>query len=151
MGILLPVMKMKNNKEMLASVLKTTQMGQIGIRSVLDLCEKPDLRAALEAQLQEYDAIECEAHGIAARRGWDLPELDPAVHFMTDMMTRMKIKGRNSDSRTAEMMIMGNIKGMVKSLKNLHRLPMQDALVTSLAQKLLDSEIANIRQMEGFL
>ncbi len=142
---------MKNNKAMLSSVLKTCQMGQIGIRSVLDLCEKPELRAALESQLLEYDTIESEAHGIAARRGWDLPELDPAVHFMTDMMTRMKAKGKDCDSKTAEMMIMGNTKGMVKSLKNLHRLPMQDALVTSLAQKLLDCETANIRQMQGFL
>ena len=111
---------MKNSKEILSSVLKTTQMGQVGIRSVLDTSMRPGLRKALESQLHEYDSIETEAHSIATQRGWELEELDPAVRFMTDMMTRMKLNGRNSDSKIAGMMIEGNTKGMIKGLKNLH-------------------------------
>ena len=48
---------MTNSKEILSSVLKTTQMGQIGIRSVLDTSMRPALRKALESQLHEYDSI----------------------------------------------------------------------------------------------
>ena len=39
---------------MLSSALKTTQMGQIGIRSVLEATMKPQLRTALEDQLKEW-------------------------------------------------------------------------------------------------
>lgn len=142
---------MKTNKEMLSSILKTTQMGQIGIRSVLDNSMRPGLRKALESQLMEYDSIESEAHFIATQRGWELPELDPAVRFMTDMTTRMKLSRGNSDSKIADMMIQGNTKGMIKGLKNLHQFPNQDDQISTLSQKLLDCETANIRQMQGFL
>lgn len=142
---------MKNSKEILSSILKTTQMGQIGIRSVLDNSMRPGLRKALESQLHEYDSIESEAHAIASQRGWELPELDPAVRFMTDMTTRMKLSHGNSDSKIADMMIQGNTKGMIKGLKNLHQFPEADSQISTLSQKLLDCETANIRQMQGFL
>lgn len=142
---------MKNGKEILSSVLKTTQMGQVGIRSVLDTSMRPGLRKALQSQLHEYDSIETEAHSIATQRGWELPELDPAVRFLADKMTRFKLNGRNTDSKIAGMMIEGNTKGMIKGLKNIHQFDQQDDQIRILSQKLLDCETANIRQMQGFL
>ena len=142
---------MKSSKEILSSVLKTTQMGQVGIRSVLDTSMRPGLRKALESQLREYDSIESEAHVIASQRGWELRELDPAVRFMADRMTRMKLHRSNSDSKIADMMIQGNTKGMIKGLKNLHQFPGTDDQICILSQKLLDCENANIRQMQTFL
>ena len=136
---------------MLVSVLKTVQLGQVGIRSVLDTSMRPGLRKALECHLRELDAIENEAHAIASQRGWDLPELDPAVRFFSDRMSRMKLTHGNSDSRIADMMILGNTKGMIKSLKNLHQYPRQDDRISSISQKLVDCETANIRQMQSFL
>ena len=142
---------MKNSKEILTSLLKTTQMGQIGIRSVLDASMRPGLRKALESQLREYDAIETEAHSIASQRGWEVTELDPSIRMMSNMMTRMKLRGKNTDSKIADMMIQGNTKGMVKSLKNLHQFAQSDEQINTLSQKLLDCETANIRQMQQFL
>lgn len=142
---------MTNNRELLSSLLKTTQMGQVGIRSVLDTSMRPGLRKALESQLREYDSIETEAHSIATQRGWELRELDPALRFLSDRMTRMKLNGRNTDSKIADMMIQGNTKGMIKSLKNLHQFGGQDEQIHILSQKLLDCETANIRQMQSFL
>ena len=142
---------MKNSKDLLSSVLKTTQMGQVGIRSVLDTSMRPGLRKALESQLKEYDSIETEAHMIASQRGWEVAELDPAVRIMADMMTRTKLAGRNADSRIAGMMIQGNTRGMIKGLKNLHQFALEDEQITTLSQKLLDCETANIRQMQGYL
>lgn len=142
---------MKNNKEVLSSVLKTTQMGQIGIRSVLDTSMRPALRKALESQLQEYDSIETEAHAIASQRGWELRELDPAIRAMSNMMSRMRLTGGNHDSKIAGMMIQGNTRGMIKGLKNLHEFAQHDSQVTTISQKLLDTETANIRQMQPYL
>ena len=143
--------KMKESKEILSSVLKTTQMGQIGIRSVLDTSMRPGLRKALEDQLKEYDSIETAAHAIATQRGWEVKELDPAIRFMADRMTRMKLTGSNSDSKIAGMMIQGNTRGMIKGLKNIHQFAGQDEQLQILSRKLLDCETANIRQMKPFL
>ena len=150
--VILPtVINMKESKELLSSILKTTQMGQVGIRSVLDSNMRPTLRKALESQLQEYDSIETEAHCIASSRGWQVPELDPMVRTMADMMTRMRLTGGNTDSKIAGMMIQGNTRGMIKGLKDLHQFNRQDHPLRALSQKLLDCETANIRQMQGFL
>ena len=78
-------------------------------------------------------------------------ELDPGIRMMTDMMTRMKLHGKNTDSKIAGMMIQGNTRGMIKGLKNIHQFLGQDAQVKTVSQKLLDCETANIRQMQGYL
>lgn len=142
---------MKNSKDVLSSVLKTTQMGQIGIRSVLDTRMKPELRSAIESQLREYDSIESEAHRIAGKRGWELPELNPSIRFMTDRMSRMQLSFGDADSKIAAMMIRGNTSGVIKGLKNLHRMEKRDDEVRALSQKLLDTESNNVHQMKPFL
>lgn len=149
--ILSSVMKMKDSQDLLSSILKTTQMGQTGIRSVLNTAMRPTLRKALESQLQEYDSIETEAHAIASQRGWEVRDLDPMARIMSNAMTRMKLRHGNTDSKIADMMIQGNTRGMVKGLKNLHQFNRNDFQVRTLSQKLLDCETANIRQMQGFL
>lgn len=142
---------MKDSKALLTSLLKTTQMGQVGIRSLLDIGMDESLRQALKSQLREYDAIETEAHALASQRGWELAELDPAVRVMADIMTRSRAGGKQPDSKIAAMMIRGNTRGMIKGIKNMHQYEAQDRSIRILSQKLLDCERANIRQMQQFL
>ena len=144
-------MKMKTNFDMLSSIIKTTQMGQIGIRSVLDAPMSPGIQQALHSQLKEYDAIETEAHALAKQRGWKLSELNPAVRTMADMMTKAKLSYRCNDSKLASMMVQGNIRGVIKGLKNSHRYSHKDPQISALSRKLLDCENSNILQMEGYL
>lgn len=142
---------MKNSKEILNSALNTVQMGQIGIRSALSHTVRSDLRKAMESQLKEYDAIETQANAIAAGRGWEINDIDPAIRGMANMMTRIRLTGGNTDSKIAAMMIRGNTRGMILGQKNLHRFQRVDAPVENLCQKLLDTETENIRQMREFL
>ena len=142
---------MNDSKQMLSSLLRTAQIGQTDIRSILDTAMRPGLRKALETQLKEYDDIESEAHSIASQRGWELEELEPGVRFFSDMVTRIRLGYGNTDSKIAGMMIQGNTKGMIKGLKNIHQFANQDSQVQILSQKLLDCETANIRQMQGYL
>ena len=148
---LLRVMYMKGSKDLLSSILKTTQMGQIGIRSILKTPLSAGLRSELNSQLKEYDAIEQEAHGIAHSRGWELKELDPAIKGMTNMMTRTQLSFGNANSKAAKMMIQGNTRGIIKGYKNLNQFPPSDQRVANLAQKLIDFEEANNHQLQGFL
>ncbi len=144
-------MNMNNDRDLLCSLLKTTQMGQIGIRSVLDAAVQPSLQKALQSQLQEYDAIESEAYYIASQRGWELKEVQPIKRIMADTMCRMKLRHGDTDSKIADMVIQGNTRGMITGLQDLHRYQQQDNLVSALSQRLLDCETANIRQMQAFL
>jgi len=142
---------MKDNFDMLSSIIKTTQMGQIGIRSVLDAPMSPGIKKALHSQLKEYDAIETQAHDLANQRGWKLNELNPAVRRMADMMTKAKLSMGCNDSKIASMMVQGNIRGVIKGLKNSHRYPHNDQQISELSRKLLDCENSNILQMEAYL
>ena len=142
---------MKKNRQFLTELLKTIQMGQVEIRSVLDTSLGSGLRSTLETQLREYDSIETEVYTIALQRGWELPELDPGRRFLKDRVTRMKLNVRNTDSRIADILIQGNTKGMIQGLKNLHQFDIQDHQIRILSQKLLDCETAHIRQMQTFL
>ena len=151
MGILKTVMKMKGSKDVLSSIVKTTQMGQIGIRSVLNAPLRASLKDALRSQLREYDTIEREALELAASRGWTLNELDPAIKHMTNMMTKARLSVGNSSSKAAAMMIQGNTRGIIKGYKNLNQFAASDERIVSLSRKLLECEQANIKQMQGFL
>lgn len=142
---------MKSNKDVLASILKTTQMGQVGIRAVTDYVSRVDLKTALQDQLKEYDAIEREANAIAASRGWELKDLDPMAKMMSKMYSRTNLSFGNADSKVAAMMIQGNTRGMIKGLKNIHHCQDADNRVKTVSQKLLDCEAANIKQMQGYL
>ena len=144
-------MIMKGSKDILSSIMKTTQMGQIGIRSVLKAPLQASLQTALRSQLKEYDSIEREAQSIAASRGWELEQLDPAIKGMTNMMTRMRLSFGNADSKAAAMMIQGNTRGIIKGYKNLNQFPPSDQRIITLSQKLLDCEKAGCQQMQGFL
>ncbi len=145
------MMNMKGSKDILSSILKTTQMGQIGIRSILNSPLRTELRNELNSQLKEYDAIEREAHGIALSRGWELEELNPAIKGMTNMMTRSQLSFGDMDSKAAAMMIRGNTRGIIKGYKNINQFAETDKQVADLAHKLIDFEQVNNQQLQGFL
>lgn len=142
---------MKNSHDVLSSVIKTTQMGQIGIRSLLNMPLEYNLQSALKEQLKEYDKIEREAMDIAMAKGWTPNELDPSIQYMTNMMTRTRLFFGNANSKAAAMMIQGNTRGLIKGYKNLNQYQPTDSRILSLSQKLLACEESNIRQMQGFL
>ena len=142
---------MKGSKDILSSILKTVQMGQTGIRCVMKLPLRSTLRTALKEQLEEYDTIEQEAQSIASSRGWTLEELDPTVKTMAKMVTRTRLSFGNINSKVAAMMIQGNTRGIIKGYKNIHQLYSSDERISTLTQKLLDCESANVKQMQGFL
>ena len=150
-GTLPWVINMKGSKDVLSSVIKTAQMGQIGIRSVLNTPLRASLQDALRSQLREYDKIEREALSLASSRGWELKQQSPSIKYMTNMMTATRLRFGDSSSKAAAMMIQGSTKGIIKGYKNLNQFAVPDERVSELARKLLQCEQANIQQMQGFL
>ena len=142
---------MFSSKQLLDSINSTVQMGQIGIRSVLDTSVSTPLRSALVSQLREYDLLETQAHEIAAARGWELHDVNPAIRKVANATARMRLSCGNTETKIAAMMIRGNTRGMIIGYKDLHRCGSPEAQVPSISQALLDCEAENIRQMQGFL
>ena len=145
------VIYMKDDRQILSSILNTAQMGQIDIQKILDTSMRPGLRKALQSQLQEYSSIEADAYILASQRGWELREVQPGKRLIAGMKTHMKLRHGNSDSAIADMIIQGNTRAMIAGLKDLHQCQQQDSQVSALSQRLLDCETANIRQMQPFL
>jgi len=143
--------RMKNGQEVLSSILKTTQMGQVGIRCVYRKVTDSALKSALHSQLQEYNEIEKKAEQLAQARCWKVEELAPAVKAMASMISRSRLQIGSANSKVAAMMIQGNTRGMIKGLKNLHRYYEGDSEIKALANRLLDYEQENIKQMQGFV
>lgn len=142
---------MKNSKDLLSSVLKTTQMGQTGIQAVQKANLGAHLQHALSTQLKEYDELEKEARALASARNIRLEELSPTVKTMAKMMTRARLSYGKLDSKAAAMMIQGNTRGLIKGLKNLHSYDRSDDQISGLSRKLIDREKGNIEQMQGFV
>ena len=111
-------------------------MGQIGIRSLLNMPLEYNLQAALKEQLKEYDKIEREAMDIAMAKGWTPNELDPSIQYMTNMMTRTRLFFGNANSKAAAMMIQGNTRGLIKGYKNLNQYEAADSCFVTQASRL---------------
>ena len=142
---------MINSQRVLSDIIKTSQMGISGINVVMDRTHQPALRQALKVQRREYSDIEQQAKLLAQRKGYKIDQIRPITRRMSALMSRTQLLVGEPDSKIAGMMIQGNTRGMILSLKNMRRCNQPDAQVAQLAQQLLETEKNNIDSMEGFL
>ena len=98
--ILEMVMNMKKDRQMLSSILKTAQTGQISIQKVLDTSMRPGLRKALQAQLQETKIKSAAKVGFLAAKALD-------IDYLTFKLNE-KLK---AEGKTLELDENDNIKG----------------------------------------
>ena len=142
---------MKSNREILTSMLHTVQMGQTGIRCIMDNAVRTDLKAELKDQLHEYDMLEKETLQVAKNMGLELKNLHPALETMSNMMSKIQLIGGDTDSKIAGMLIQGNTRGMILGLKNLRKTAKIQPQVQVLAQKIINRENMNIQKSQPFL
>lgn len=140
-----------NDEKMLTQVLHTVQMGQSGIRCVMDEAISPGLKKEMKQQLQAYDALEKEALQLAFRMGWQLTDVPLGVQKMADMTAKMRLIGGQRDAKIAGMLIQGNTRGMILGTKNLHHSPKADPQVRLLTEKLVKQEQASIESTKPYL
>lgn len=142
---------MTENEKILTQINKITQMGQTGINSVMPKAKQPALRQALKVQRFEYQSLGARAKNLAKAKGLQIENSSRMVQHMSGMSAKTRLISGDTDSKIAGMMIQGNTRGMIQSLKEMHKAKNPDPEVAQLAQKLLDTEIANIQQMQGFV
>ncbi len=137
--------------ELLNSISRSAQMGCAGILAVIGRTDDGDFRMALQGQLAEYNKIQTEAKSLLDRRGGVKKDLPEAARRSAQWLARARTAFGGSCSRIAGMMIEGNTKGMVKSLRNLRAYRGDDLQTATLARRLLETELANIEQMKPYL
>lgn len=142
---------MNQDTQMLQQICKSTQMGQSGIRAVYDRARDPAMKQALASQLREYDAIHHQADRLLSARGERAQQIPAMVLRFSGMGAQMRLARDGSSSKIAEMMIEGNTKGMVKSMRQNRALHALDPKVSGLSNRLLQTELTNIEQMKPFL
>ena len=142
---------MINSQRVLNDIIKTSQLGINGINIVMPRTDQPALRQALKVQRREYSDIEQQAKLLAQQKGYRIDQLKPISRKMGALMSKSQLLVGEPDSKIAGMMIQGNTRGMILSLKNMRRCNDPDPKVAELAQKLLETEKNNIVSMEGFV
>ncbi|MGN1013942.1 MAG: DUF2383 domain-containing protein [Butyricicoccus sp.] len=142
---------MLKDTDLLNHIHQTTEMGQRGIDMVMDYAENPSLRDALQQQKAEYASMYRSADTMLRSRNVQPEKINTFAKLSSEISSSMKTMSDHSQSKIAEMMIQGNTKGMTKSIQCLNTYAGTDKEITSLAEKLLKTEEANIEQMKAFL
>ncbi len=137
--------------DLLSHVYKTAEMGRDGIASVRRSAKDPKLLRALNAQDEEYRQLQASAGRMLRERGIQPDGVGAMAKMGAEMMSTMQTMMDHSATKIAEMMIQGNTMGMTKSLRTIRDCKPKDGAVKDLADKLLKTEEANIREMKGFL
>lgn len=142
---------MVTTQELLSSVLNAVQLSQHVIALAKAAASSHALKSIFMSQVQEYDRIESEIQIIAAQRGWELFELEPAARWCAGFRFRRSLHKHRADSSIAEYMIGLHTKDTVSSLKLYNQWYRADEQILTLFQKFLDCKTISIRQMQPYL
>ena len=136
---------MNSNQDLLFQVAKAVQTGQADIHWAMGKAVRTELKDTLRSQFAQLEAIRRDVLEIASARGWDIGAERAARRW------DFKFYNQDRDARIAEKLINSNTKGMIRSLKALHRYPGNDQRLCILSQRLLDCQRANIIKLQGFV
>lgn len=142
---------MNHDTQMLQGICQSTQLGQNGIRAVIKDARDPAMRQALSSQLREYETIHHQAQQLLQDRGQSAKKIPGMLLAFSRIETGRKIARSSSGSAIAELMIESNTRGMVQMIRQNRTGNALDPKVSTLSNRLLQTELANIEQMKLFL
>ena len=142
---------MITDTELLNHIRQTTLMGQQGIDAVLKYSPCQPLTDALRQQKAEYGELLSDATKMLIQRGGQPEPLSMGAKMGTAVSRAKNTFSPPNSSKIAEMMISGNTKGVIKSIRRHRRYMGRDERITDLSKKLLETEQSNIEQMKKFL
>ncbi|MDY4444690.1 hypothetical protein [Butyricicoccus sp.] len=141
---------MKDDCTLLNHIRQTTEMGVDGIDSVIQYADGT-FRQALEQQRTEYNKIHSSADQLLRKHGGRPEDVSAFAKWSSELSSGVKTMMDSSQSNIADMMIRGNTMGVTKGMQTMRECNVSDTAVTSLANKLIATEQANINQMKKFL
>lgn len=131
---------------MLCFLLNTVQLDQHLISVAVLTASSHGLKSVLSRHLLEYDRLEHEIQETGASRGWELPELQPALRWSQGIRFRLSV--HNRDERIAEKLLYLHTAERIDLLRMMKLWEQSDEQVLLILQKLLDGNAVHIRQIE---
>ena len=143
---------MTDEKELLAAITESADMGCDSLRQVLEKTENDMLKHALQTQLTEYEKQLDVARKLLQSYGEDEKKASPVAKINSRITVDLKtLLAENPTSKIAEMVMQGSTMGVTKVTKALHAYGGDNAQVRTLAERMVKTEEANIEEMKKFL
>lgn len=142
---------MNKNAEMLNYVYKNASMGVYTVKQTVCMAKNEDFRKVLESQLEEYKAIVEAAKELLNKHGFAEQAPGFCKRLYACLMLNIETTFNNTDSKIAEMMLIGSNMGIVKALKNLKKYSDTEEDIKELMQRLLAMEENNVQELKKYL
>ena len=142
---------MINDTEMLRFIMKNAEMGCRGINDIKHYSNTADMARELRSQNMEYGHIYHNAYNMLRNMGGESSHVHPFVAAMARAKAKHYMRVENTDSHIAEMMIRGNSMGVQKIAQRMRQYKGSNSDVSKLADKLMETQQANIESMKSFL
>ncbi len=126
-------------------------MGCQGIAVVRKGLRDSKVEGVLCEQLIKYGKLYHCANNMLRNRGAEIRHVSSMTKAMTKYAAKRDLKRDASSSHIAEMMIKGNTMGVNKMSRHIKDYDGKDPNVNKLAQKMLETEEENIKEMQAFL
>ena len=139
---------MDKNKEFLCYIYQVAQMGKDNLAKVIDMVEDKDLRVMLEQQRSQYQDVYNRAF---EQSDGALKNSSPMNRFYATMGINMETMRDRSPSHIAEIVILGNTRGIIDMTRRLKQYKNADEQITSLADDLISIEQTNVENLKQFL
>ena len=140
-----------NDIELLQYVHETAEMGILGLQDIVGQVQTAKLKKSLQGQIAEYQTIASEAAKLLQAKGTAPKDPSLMARLSSEVMSTMQTLADSSDSKIAEMTIVGSTLGINKTLKHLHDYSGDDQNVVNLANDLLNTQRQNIEQLQSYL
>ena len=140
-----------NSRDVIHSILKSSQTEQVRLNCMLSNSMMPQLRMVLTAQLAQFHDFETQAHCLATQRGWDVHELSVMAEFLTERQTKRSLRFHKTDSGIAAAAILSNTQAMISHMQISPPTDTLNTGISILSQRYLDCIQGHIRQLQKFL
>lgn len=136
---------MDDDVKMLQEICQSTQWRKNDIRTAMKKAGDPAMRQVLSSQLREYETIRRQALRLLSDRGSDVKKISPLLLTLTRVGAGRKMEGKTP--AIAKWMIEHHARMFPQSRG---KLPV-DPKVSTLSNRLLQTELETMGQMQSFL
>lgn len=142
---------MNKTADLLNYIYKNTSMGVYTIKQAVGMVKSEEFKKVLESQLEEYKAILEKARELLNKHNFKEEEPGFCKRLSACIMLNVETIFNNTDSKIAEMMLIGSNMGIIKAIKNLKKVTEAEEDIRELMQRLLQHEENNVQQLKKFL
>lgn len=143
---------MTDEMQILDSISATADMGRDSLNHVIEKANNAQLKNTLQKQFSEYDSAYKSAEDMIRAKGKNPQKIGAPVKAYSHLVSNIKtLTAEDTTSKIAEMVIQGSTMGVTEITRQLNDYHGNDQAIRSLAEKIIQTEQANIEEMKTFL